>query len=316
MKPRPAKRRSPARSRRGRPAIAILLIALTAVISAIAFMPSLRPGDQPPPSEDRPTRQDGSGRTATVATDVLNVRESASVDSAILAAYPGGQRVTIVGELVNGFLPVAYGSGQAWMAAEYLSAGETSLADGWRSRALVQDAAAAEPVGSAPTAAPAEPEPTSAEPDEVAPAVVDEPAPVAEDVPEVDTGGERWIEVDRDTAAVILHDGNTVVASFHGKIGRDLSDDGYYATALGTFHVYSMSKALAPTPFADDVYLTDWVGFDPDRNNGFHSPVRDASGLEKPVQNPTTMGCVRLDAAAAEQVFAFASVGMRVEIHA
>ncbi|MBA2557303.1 MAG: L,D-transpeptidase [Chloroflexi bacterium] len=35
----------------------------------------------------------------------------------------------------------------------------------------------------------------------------------------------------------------------------------------------------------------------------------------KPWQNPTTLGCVRLDAADGELVFAFAAIGMRVEVH-
>jgi len=283
--------------------LAPCLAALIGVGAAIAFLPSLMPETTPPLDRTVPVRTTHSERTAVVATDVLNVRASASVDSAILASFANGQPVTVVGDPINGFLPVAYGTGRAWMAAEYLAMDAESLADGWRSEALVEDAG---------VAASEEPEVADAEPDVTAPNPGDEPAPASEDVW---TSDERWIEVDRDTATVFLHEGNAIVGTFHGKIGRDLTDDGYYATALGTFHVYSMSKELAETPFAEDGYLTDWVGFDPERNNGFHSPVRDASGVEKAVQNPTTLGCVRLDAAAAEQVFAFAHVGMRVEIH-
>ena len=112
-----------------------------------------------------------------------------------------------------------------------------------------------------------------------------------------------------------LYEGNVVIASFVGRIGRDPSADGFYATAVGTYHVYSMNKGLAPTPFAEDTYLTDWVGFDPVRKNGIHSPVRDADGNVKPWQNPTTLGCVRLEADDAVTVFEFASIGMRVEVH-
>lgn len=128
-------------------------------------------------------------------------------------------------------------------------------------------------------------------------------------------GGERWIDVDRTTAMVTLYVGDSSLASFRGKIGRDPSADGFYSTAVGTYHVYSMQEGLSSTPFVDDVYLSDWVGFDPERKNGFHSPVREADGRERLTQNPTTMGCVRLNSNDAVALFDFAYVGMRVEIH-
>lgn len=128
-------------------------------------------------------------------------------------------------------------------------------------------------------------------------------------------GGERWIDVDRTTAMVTLYVGDSSLASFQGKIGRDPSADGFYSTAVGTYHVYSMQEGLSSTPFVDDVYLSDWVGFDPERKNGFHSPVREADGRERLTQNPTTMGCVRLNSNDAVALFDFAYVGMRVEIH-
>jgi lipoprotein-anchoring transpeptidase ErfK/SrfK len=65
----------------------------------------------------------------------------------------------------------------------------------------------------------------------------------------------------------------------------------------------------------ENVYMTEFVGFDPDRHNGFHSPIRDASGALLPSQNATTLGCVRLEEQAAKQLYAFAFIGMRVEIH-
>jgi hypothetical protein len=128
-------------------------------------------------------------------------------------------------------------------------------------------------------------------------------------------GAERWIDVDRRTAMVTLYVGESSLASFQGKIGRDPSADGFYSTAVGTYHVYSMLEGLSSTPFVDDVYLSDWVGFDPERKNGFHSPVREADGRERLTQNPATMGCVRLNSNNAVALFDFAYVGMRVEIH-
>ena len=163
-------------------------------------------------------------------------------------------------------------------------------------------------------AEPAVPEPS---PPSVVPTVtlaaVD--AGAVEDVPANVTADERWIDVNRSTATITLYIGEQPQRSFQGKIGRDPSVDGFYSTAVGTFHVYSMQQGLSGTPFVDDVYLSDWAGFDPVRKNGFHSPVREADGSERVTQNPTTMGCVRLTAGDAVSLFEFAAIGMRVEIH-
>ena len=127
--------------------------------------------------------------------------------------------------------------------------------------------------------------------------------------------GEHWIDVDRSTAQVTLYIGTKPQISYSSRIGADTSADGFYATALGTFHVYSMIENLAPTSFYDGGYLTDWVGFDPDRFNGFHSPVRDATGEPFPHQNDFTKGCVRMSEVDAQAIYAFADLGMRIEVH-
>lgn len=235
---------------------------LAVMLATLTFLPA--PGPEPeresvrvPEGAGGPERgtQPASVRTAIVTTDALHIREAASDTSGILGSLPNGQRVTIIGERVNGFVPVAFGAREGWMAEAHLAADDAS------------------------------------------------------------PGGERWIEVDRARATVTLHEDSRIVATYQGIVGGDRSDDGYYATAPGTFHVYSMAKDLTWTPFAVDGYITDWVGFDPERSNGFHSPIRDASGAEKPVQSPVTKGCVRLSAEDAARVFAFASLGMRVEVH-
>jgi len=242
-------------------------------------------------------------RTATVVTDVLNVRANPGTDAPILGGMVDGTSVDVIGNEENGYVPIRYGEGYGWIAVTYLSFGGDTVSSEF---APVQDVAAAELPGQ-----PVEesvgvlaPEPTAAPPAE--PAVPDAaPAEPAE----------RWIDIDRSLATVTLYEGETAIASFQGKIGRDPAVDGFYSTAVGTYHVYSMNKGLSPTPFAEDTWLTDWVGFDPVRKNGIHSPVRDRDGNVKPWQNATTLGCVRLEAAAAETVFAFAEIGMRVEVH-
>ncbi len=156
------------------------------------------------------------------------------------------------------------------------------------------------------------PEPTTVPTPTPTAATVLAQAVQVEDVPQP---GEHWIEVNRTTRTVTLHDGEIVVAEFDVLIGKDPAPDGYYSTGVGTFHVYVMEKNLAETPFADGVYLTDFVGFDPDRSKGFHSPVRDADGNVLITGGTQTLGCVRLSEEDAQTLFAFASLGMRVEIH-
>ncbi len=319
---------------------------------------------QDSPSSPESTAPQVPGPTAVVATGTLNVRDGSSLDAAVIDTVAEGDRLEVVGEDRDGFTPVRYGSGVAWVATEYLDVGEAPgvLASMWREGLRPQAAVAAparadivntevedepvepdsshpetvsetiEPVngdGPAPSAEPAGEMEAAGPPDAVVPdpgsepddsvledeSVASEKEGVAEDPEEATPPGEQWIEVDRSSGIVTLHEGETVVATYQGKIGKDPSADGFYSTAIGTFHVYSMNKELAPTSFAEGVYLTDFVGFDPVRSNGFHSPVRDASGNLQPFQNAKTLGCVRLDADAAVAVFDFAFIGMRVEIH-
>ncbi len=250
---------------------------------------------------DGPT-QPSISRWATVSTDTLNVREGPTTDSAVLDSLVDGDSIEVVGPPESGFVPVSYGDRRAWLAVEYLSfTGQTGART--VNPLPVQEVVATE----APDVR-AEPEPKP----EREPGPKPEAPPLAAEVAEP---VERWIEIDRSTATVTLHEGGATIAAYSGRIGRDPSPDGFYSTAVGTFRVYSLNKGLAPTPFADDTWLTDWVGFDPNRKNGIHSPVRDADGVEKSWQNPTTLGCVRLSADAAVAVFDFAEIGMRVEVH-
>jgi uncharacterized protein YraI len=242
---------------------------------------------------------------AVVATDVLNVRSAPSADASILGALPEGASVEVLGGPTDGFVKVRYGNGTGWMAGSFLESDGFALADVLEPVAPVEVMAAEAP---APVTG-FHPAPTEhsagSETDgtwTTRPAEVPEPA-------------ERWIDIDRSSATVTLYDGDLATASFTGRIGRDPASDGFYSTAVGTYHVYSMNRGLAPTPFAEDTWLTHWVGFDPERSNGIHSPVRNADGTVREWQNPSTLGCVRLDAAAAVTVFEFAEIGMRVKVH-
>jgi hypothetical protein len=113
---------------------------------------------------------------------------------------------------------------------------------------------------------------------------------------------------------VTLFAGDEVYAVYWGSVSYDTADGDFYSTASGTYYVYDMYEPLTFTPYANN-YFTHWVGFDPDRSNGFHSWTRDASGAVIPGGDGPTAGCVALEPSAAAAVYAFSYVGMRVEVH-
>jgi hypothetical protein len=128
------------------------------------------------------------------------------------------------------------------------------------------------------------------------------------------SGGEHWIDVNGGTGEVNLMIGNVSQATYWGSVGFDKSTDGFYSTANGTFYVYAMYEPLAYTKWAD-AYITNWVGFDSSRSNGFHSYSKDANGNVLPNGAGKTGGCVALSAGAIQAVYDFAYIGMRVEVH-
>ncbi|HEU5431678.1 MAG TPA: L,D-transpeptidase family protein [Thermomicrobiales bacterium] len=124
----------------------------------------------------------------------------------------------------------------------------------------------------------------------------------------------RWVDVDRSSQMVTLFDGDAPVASFWGAMGSDPSADGFYATAVGVYSVYSLNQALTWTDWGQ-AWIRDWVGFDPDRQNGFHTFSMDADGTVLPNGAAPTGGCVALAPGAANQLFAFVTIGTPVVVH-
>lgn len=142
-----------------------------------------------------------------------------------------------------------------------------------------------------------------------------EEAPVTEDVPPVATSpDEHWIDVNRTSGLVRLMIGDESIAAFWGSLGYDSADYGFYATALGTFYVYGFEAPLHFTDFAN-AYISDWVAFDPERYNGFHSYSKDKNGNVLPNGAGRTGGCVALAPGDIDQLFDFAQMSMRVEVH-
>lgn len=242
-----------------------------------------------------------------MTTDDVNLRAGPGTSYDVIAVIPIGTEVAAHTEPEQGFIQVAAQGQRGWMSAAYLSAPGSVLAQ-------------SQTVHAAETTRPAPTEPAVAYEPPVAPEPTAVPTyqPVAAQYAPVQPKpqpGEKWIEVNRTAGTVTLHNGEIVVAQFNALVGKDMSADGYYSTALGTFYVHVKEKALVETPFAEGVYLTDFVGFDPHRSNGFHSPVRDSGGNVVITGGTTTLGCVRLSEDDAIFLFNFATIGMRVEVH-
>lgn len=133
------------------------------------------------------------------------------------------------------------------------------------------------------------------------------PAPVA-------NAAERWIDVNRSSGLVSLMIGNDAIASFWGSLGWEATDDGFYATANGSYNIYGFDYSLHYTEYADN-YITHWVAFDPIRFNGFHSYTKNKNGEILPNGAGRTAGCVALAPGDIDQLWDFSEMGMRVEVH-
>lgn len=125
---------------------------------------------------------------------------------------------------------------------------------------------------------------------------------------------EKWIDVDRGDGTVTLYIGNEVYASYYASMGYDGSDDGFYATAIGTYEVYGKHAPLIWTNYGQG-YFKYWVAFDPARKNGFHSYLLDANAKMLKWGAGPTGGCVSVKVAYAKVIYDFADYGTRVEVH-
>lgn len=133
------------------------------------------------------------------------------------------------------------------------------------------------------------------------------------DGPVETSGPERWIQIDRSSETVTLFVGDEAVASYWAALGYDSSSDGFFSTAIGTYYVYSKYAPLAWTDWGK-AYITWWVAFDPERDNGFHSYSMDSSGNVLPNGDGPTGGCVATAPASAEEIYNFADIGTRVVV--
>ena len=125
----------------------------------------------------------------------------------------------------------------------------------------------------------------------------------------------RWIDVDVTRYVVRLMDGKQTVKEVAPvAVGREVDTGTYESTQTGLFHVYVKTAPMTyDAPYK--TYIQWWVGFDPQKDNGFHSfllneQCKVVDGGTGRVSN----GCIRTGEA--EAVFQYAEVGMPVFVHA
>jgi hypothetical protein len=124
----------------------------------------------------------------------------------------------------------------------------------------------------------------------------------------------KWIDVDVTRYVVQLMEGANVVRTIGPvAVGAQIDTGNYESTQTGLFHVHVKNETLAfDAPY--NTYISHWVGFDAEKDNGFHSFLKDATG--KVVDAGTgkiSNGCIRTGEA--EVIFAYAEIGMPVFVH-
>ena len=283
---------------------------------------------------------------AVIATDALNLRGEPGTWSGVMSRMWNGEPVTVIGgPTADGWYQVRYGDLVGWSYGGYLWingapgwAPWEETAGAWQSPVAAPLPAVGGPGGTAWVAT--DGLNVRAAPGETA-GVVDvirggEPVtivggPVGGYVPiEHWTGQgwvassllgaaapatpERWADINRSTQIVTLYEGSMPVASYWGAMGRDQSDDGFFATANGTYYVYEKYRDLSWTVWGN-AWVRNWIAFDPARLNGFHSYSMDASGSVITDGDGPTGGCIALAPAASAHVFDFLPFGARVEVH-
>ena len=132
-------------------------------------------------------------------------------------------------------------------------------------------------------------------------------------LPPTNPYAESWIDVNRSSSQVNLMIGDTPIETFSASMSSE-TGDGFYSTAPGTYQIFNRQEGLHYTPYAK-AYIMYWAGFDPYRENGFHSWTMDANGYVIPGGSGATAGCVATAPEDAATIYHFTWVGMRVEIH-
>jgi hypothetical protein len=109
-------------------------------------------------------------------------------------------------------------------------------------------------------------------------------------------------------------DGESVVREIAPVgVGVAIDTGAYISTQTGLFEVHNKVEALVyDAPF--DTYISHWVGFDAEKDNGFHSFLKDEHGnVVDASTGRVSNGCIRTGEP--DAVFAYAEIGMPVWVH-
>jgi hypothetical protein len=126
----------------------------------------------------------------------------------------------------------------------------------------------------------------------------------------------KWIDVNLTDGNTRLMTGRTLVKALPSAFGYGLinTETDYYATAPGTYYVYTRySYRWYDAPYSQ-LWIDSFVGFDGYRANGFHSFLMNEKGeVVDSRLGPVSHGCVRVEDWKA--VFDFSAIGMPVVVH-
>ena len=126
----------------------------------------------------------------------------------------------------------------------------------------------------------------------------------------------RWIDLNLSDGFTRLMEGRKVIRELPSAwgYGKPGSADDYFSTPPGTYYIYEKRDELHFDETYTSGYFRGWVGFDPERANGFHSFILDRA--EKIIDarlGPVSHGCVRTEDW--RTVYDFAQVAMAVTVH-
>lgn len=134
--------------------------------------------------------------------------------------------------------------------------------------------------------------------------------------PDPGKGGGRWIDLNLNDGYTRLVDGGKVLKELPSAWGYGTTGtaDDYFSTPVGLYFVYEKRDELHHDETYSTGYFRGWVGFDPERANGFHSFILDAQEQVIDARlGPVSHGCVRVGDWQA--LYNFAEVGMPVIVH-
>lgn len=220
-------------------------------------------------------RDVAAGDLATVATDVLNVRSGATMDSPVITQVVWGEVLDVWwGPSDDGYYEVMYGGIHGYVSGAYIRF--DGGVGGWSS--------SEEPARSGASIAGA-------------------------------SSANRYIDVDRSSGLVTLYDNGVAIYTVWGAMGWDQSADGFYATANGTYYVFAREEGLTWTDWGRAYVTNFVAFDAKRYNGFHSYSLDKYGKLLPGGGSGPTGGCIALAPWAIQAVYDFAIVGTRVEVH-